>query len=148
MDLLSVEGFCVNLEQDMRRAARRIMAKLEHELVIEGESWLKKLKTRIRVDLFLFFKECLVNISRHSGATAFSSQLSADSGGVTLSIQDNGIGINAQQEGLIPKSLERRARLLGASISVASPAEGGTLVTLTIPARRRGGLGIFKSIYQ
>ncbi|MGB2429603.1 MAG: sensor histidine kinase [Akkermansiaceae bacterium] len=148
MDLLSVEGFCVNLEQDMRRAARRIMAKLQHALVIEGESWLKKLKPRIRVDLFLFYKECLVNISRHSGATAFSSQLSADSGGVTLSIQDNGIGINQRQEGLIPKSLERRARLLGASISVASPAEGGTLITLTIPARQRGGLGIFKSIYQ
>lgn len=148
MDLLSVEGFCVNLEQDMRRAARRIMAKLEHELVIEGDAWLKKLKPRIRVDLFLFYKECLVNISRHSGATAFSSQLSADSGGVTLSIQDNGIGIDTQQEGLIPKSLERRARLLGASISVASPAEGGTLITLTIPARQRGGLGIFKSIYQ
>lgn len=148
MDLLAMDDFCANLEQDMHRAARRIMAKLDHELVIEGDDWLKKLKARIRVDLFLFYKECLVNISRHSRATAFSSRLSADKKGVTLSIRDNGIGISQDQESLIPKSLERRARLLGASISVDRPAGGGTLVTLTIPARRLARLGIFKSIYQ
>ena len=144
MDLLALRNYYENLEADMQRAARRIMAKLDHELIIEGEPYLKKLKPRVRVDLFLFYKECLVNISRHSKATAFSSHLSADKAGVTLIIRDNGIGIDEQQDGMTPKSLERRAGLLRAKVRIDHPAEGGTVVTLTIPAKR---LGIFKSIY-
>ena len=144
MDLLALRNYYENLEADMQRAARRIMAKLDHELIIEGEPYLKKLKPRVRVDLFLFYKECLVNISRHSKATAFSSHLSADKAGVRLIIRDNGIGIDEQQDGMTPKSLERRAGLLRAKVRIDHPAEGGTVVTLTIPAKR---LGIFKSIY-
>ena len=144
MDLLALRNYYENLEADMQRAARRIMAKLDHELIIEGEPYLKKLKPRVRVDLFLFYKECLVNISRHSKATAFSSHLSADKAGVSLIIRDNGIGIDEQQDGMTPKSLERRAGLLRAKVRIDHPAEGGTVVTLTIPAKR---LGIFKSIY-
>ena len=148
MDLLALRNYYENLEADMQRAARRIMAKLDHELIIEGEPYLKKLKPRVRVDLFLFYKECLVNISRHSKATAFSSHLSADKAGVSLTIRDNGIGISIgigeQQDGMTPTSLERRAGLLRAKVRIDHPAEGGTVVTLTIPAKR---LGIFKSIY-
>ena len=144
MDLLALRNYYENLEADMQRAARRIMAKLDHELIIEGEPYLKKLKPRARVDLFLFYKECLVNISRHASATAFSSHLSADKAGVRLIIRDNGIGIDEQQDGMTPKSLERRAGLLRAKVRIDHPAEGGTVVTLTIPAKR---LGIFKSIY-
>lgn len=144
MDLLALRNYYENLEADMQRAARRIMAKLDHELIIEGEPYLKKLKPRVRVDLFLFYKECLVNISRHASATAFSSNLSADKAGVRLIIRDNGIGIDEQQDGMTPKSLERRAGLLRAKVRIDHPAEGGTVVTLTIPAKR---LGIFKSIY-
>jgi signal transduction histidine kinase len=144
MDLLALRNYYENLEADMQRAARRIMAKLDHELIIEGEPYLKKLKPRVRVDLFLFYKECLVNISRHASATAFSSHLSADKAGVRLIIRDNGIGIDEQQDGMTPKSLERRAGLLRAKVRIDHPAEGGTVVTLTIPAKR---LGIFKSIY-
>ena len=148
MDLLALNNYYENLEADMQRAARRIMAKLDHELIIEGKPYLQKLKPRVRVDLFLFYKECLVNISRHSKATAFSSHLSADKAGVTLIIRDNGIGISIgigeQQDGMTPTSLERRAGLLRAKVRIDHPAEGGTVVTLTIPAKR---LGIFKSIY-
>lgn len=148
MDLLALKNYYENLEADMQRAARRIMAKLDHELIIEGKPYLQKLKPRVRVDLFLFYKECLVNISRHSKATAFSSHLSADKAGVCLTIRDNGIGISIgigeQQDGMTPTSLERRAGLLRAKVRIDHPAEGGTVVTLTIPAKR---LGIFKSIY-
>ena len=145
MDLLALDDFCSNLEGDMRRAARRIMAKLNHNLTIEGKTHIQKLKPRIRVDLFLFFKECLVNISRHSRASGISSHLSADQKGITLTIRDNGIGIEEQPSGYIPKSLGRRARLLRARVTIEHPAEGGTSVKLNIPAKR---LGIFKSIYQ
>lgn len=145
MDLLALDDFCSNLEGDMRRAARRIMAKLDHQLTVEGQSHLKRLKPRIRVDLFLFYKECLVNISRHAEASGITSHLIADQTGITLTIRDNGIGIDHQQEGLAPKSLERRAGLLRAKVRVDHPPEGGTIVTLKIPTKR---LGIFKSIYQ
>ena len=115
------------------------MAKLHHKIVIEGEEFLELLKPQTQADLFLFYKECLINISRHSGATEFSSRLIAGPKGIVLTVSDNGRGI----PGSTPKSLNRRAHLLGASISITSPPEGGSCITLRL--RRRWFLPRIKS---
>ena len=109
---------------DMERAAKRIMAQLEHDIAIEGETHLKQLKPRTRMDLFLFYKECLVNISRHSGASQFSTRLTADSKRIHLTVSDNGRGILGSEGNGIPSSLKRRARLLGASVLVMFAGSG------------------------
>eukprot|EP00903_Cladosiphon_okamuranus_P003541 g3539.t1 len=76
-DMLEAKGLYTGLLSDMQRASRRIIAKLDHRILIEGEEYLAKLKPRTRVDIFLFYKECLVNISRHSGASNFTTKLTA-----------------------------------------------------------------------
>jgi len=83
-------GLYAGLRADMERAAVRIMAQLEHDISVEGEEFLEQLKPRTRVDLFLFYKECLVNISRHSGATQFSTRLRAGPREIHLAVRDNG----------------------------------------------------------
>jgi signal transduction histidine kinase len=130
-DMLEAGGLYTGLGAEMHRAAMRIMAKLHHTIAIEGEEFLEQLKPRIQADLFLFYKECLINISRHSGATEFSSRLIADPKGIILMVSDNGRGM----PGSTPKSLKRRAHLLGASMSITSPPEGGSCITLKL--RRR-----------
>ena len=122
----------------MQRASMRITANLEHEISIEGEVYLGQLKPRTRVDLFLFYKECLVNISRHSGATQFSTRLTAGPRDIHLIVSDNGRGISETQGNGIPSSLKRRARLLGANVNVARPASGGTSIELHLRTRRWG----------
>jgi hypothetical protein len=79
-DLLNANGLYTDLASDIRRASERIMAKFEQDVTIEGEAHIGRLKPITSFDLFLFYKECLVNISRHSGATLFSTRLVATDG--------------------------------------------------------------------
>jgi signal transduction histidine kinase len=132
--MTEANGLYTGLESDMQRAADRIMAKLDHELSISGAEYLSQLKPRTRVDLFLFYKETLVNISRHSGATRFSTRLEADHKEIRLSISDNGCGL---PEG-VPSSLKRRARLLGAKVTAETPTSGGAGIHLTLKTRPWG----------
>lgn len=135
-DMLEASGLYTGLLADMQRAAQRIMAKLEHDISIEGEEFLAELKPRTRVDLFLFYKECLVNISRHSGATRFSTRLTATPQAIDLTITDNGQGVEQ-----VPSSLKRRAHLLRAKVTVDRPPTGGTRISLKLKTdkwKRRG----------
>ena len=129
---LEGRGLCKNLPEDMRRSASRLLADMEYQLSFEGEAFLVNLNPRKRVDLFFFFKECLANIIRHSGATQADTQLKVTPKELTLTITDNGIGL---PDG-IPASLNRRARMLGAKLSVERAQEGGTRITLTLKLRK------------
>ncbi len=128
-----------NLPEDMERSARRILAELEYEITIEGEPFVEHLKPGTRADLRLFFKECLVNISRHADATKVVVQLKADRKGLTLTVSDDGCGIAGSADNDIPASLKRRARLLGAKVASSRSDSDGTCITLKLklPWRRR-----------
>lgn len=131
-------SFCVNmledeerysdLENNIRRTAERLTADLDHELIVEGEVYLKKLSARKRIDLFLFYKECLVNIRRHSGATRIRSHLVATPKHLTLTVDDNGSGLNNE----VPDSLKRRARLLRAKVHALPQAPNGSRIQLNL----------------
>lgn len=137
-DMLSAKGLYTDILADMQRASNRIMAKLEHEISMTGEEHLKALRPRTRADLFLFYKECLVNISRHSGATRYTTELQATPDSVYLKISDNGRGLDLGEKDGIPRSLKRRAKLLGAKVKVTNPAEGGTCIQLNLKTRKWG----------
>ena len=93
VNLLESVGLFDDIEEDMRRTASRIAADLEKEITFEGQHHLEQLGSKQRIDLFLFFKESLTNIIRHSAATRISSHLRATPGELTLKIVDNGEGI-------------------------------------------------------
>lgn len=137
-DMLVAKGLYTDLLADMQRASNRIMAKLEHEISIEGEEHLKALPPRTRADLFLFYKESLVNISRHSGATKYTTELKATAESIHLKICDNGRGLDSSEKGGVPSSLKRRAKLLGAKVTVENPPAGGTCIELNLRTRKWG----------
>jgi len=123
----------VDLAENMRRTAARMTADLDHELTFEGESLLTQLSARKRIDLFLFYKECLTNIIRHSSATHVTTHLTIHSKHLELIITDNGSGLN----GDIPSSLKRRARILGGHVSTSPHQPSGTQIQLRLRFRRR-----------
>lgn len=129
---LENQSLCQDLAEDMKRSAERLLSDLEHDLSFEGEAGLKKLKPRKRVDLFLFYKECLNNIIRHSGATRVSTQLQVAKNRITLRITDNGIGLGEK----VPPSLKRRAKIMGAQVTTSEPSAGGSCITLQLSIRR------------
>jgi signal transduction histidine kinase len=137
-NMLQADGIYTALVPDMKRASERIMAKFDQNIVITGEEHIQQLKPSTCFDLLLFYKECLVNISRHSGATQFHTELTATEKELCLSVTDNGRGLAESGTKCIPSSLSRRARLLGATIRVENPVSGGTRITLCLKTRRWG----------
>lgn len=131
-NMLESNGLCEDLVVEMERASYRLLADLEHEISIEGGELLAGMKPRRRIDLFLFYKECLTNIIRHSGATQATTQLTVTGKRIKLAICDNGRGIDNRTGNGIPASLRRRARLLGAQVSAEHPASGGTCIILNL----------------
>lgn len=131
-NMLDTPGLYQDLIGEMKRSARRITTDLNHDLVFENESTIERIKPRKRIDLFLFFNECLVNIIRHSGATDVETRLSANAKHVTLTVRDNGKGLPMNSKIVVPPSLKRRGRLIGGQVSATTPDSGGTLITLQI----------------
>jgi signal transduction histidine kinase len=125
----------LDFEEDMRRIALRMMEGYDCRITVEGEDHIAKLKPLRRADLFLFYKECLVNISRHARATSFQANLKADQRKLTMTITDNGRGISDDP---IPPSIQRRAKMLRGKLKIESPVGDtghGTRIILEMPVR-------------
>ena len=129
-NMLDTPGLYEDLVGEMKRSARRITTDLNHDLNFENEDLIEKIKPRKRIDLFLFYNECLVNIIRHSHATNVETRLTADPKNVTLTVQDNGYGLPKKPKFSVPPSLKRRAKLIGGQLFASTPESGGTLITL------------------
>ncbi|MDF7823559.1 hypothetical protein P4B35_06000 [Pontiellaceae bacterium B12227] len=136
-NMLEAKGLCEDLVEEMQRSAARLLADLEYDLSFDGEEYLNELKPRKRIDLFFFYKECLTNIIRHSGATRVAATLTGNGKEIQLAITDNGHGLT----GDVPASLKRRARLLGAQVSTEKSEPGGTRIILKLKTRRFGVIG-------
>lgn len=130
-NMLEAEGLYDDLADDMRRTATRITADHQHDLSFEGEARLQNISPRKRIGLFLFYKECLTNIIRHAEATQITTHLIAGDSLLTLTIADNGNGLNGE----IPASLKRRAKLLKAKLTTENLSSGGTQITLQLKTR-------------
>jgi signal transduction histidine kinase len=135
--MLESRGLYEGLAADMRRTATRLLADIDHHLNIENEDLLASLPQRQQVGMALFYKECLTNIIRHSGATRVVTRLVATPRALHLAVTDNGHGLVAGPRGRlgshpVPDSLRRRARLLGAKVAARDGPESGTCISLAL----------------
>ena len=130
-NVLEAEGLYIGLVDDMERTAERVIANFKHDFFAEGHELIEKLRPRTRVDIFLFYKECLVNICRHSNANEITTKIKAEENRITLTVTDNGKGMQN-----VPPSLKRRAQLMRGQIKIDEPIEGGATILLQLPIRR------------
>ncbi|SMP69398.1 Signal transduction histidine kinase [Neorhodopirellula lusitana] len=135
-NLIESKGLFEDLVHDMEKTTSRMMADLDHTMTIEGAEHLDRLSSRNRIDLFLFFKECIVNVLRHSGATKVTTQLVAGEKEVSLVVCDNGRGLGGRLADRVPSSLSRRARLLGARVTAEDIEPEGTRISLSLRHKR------------
>ena len=137
VNMLESRGLYEGLAADMRRTATRLLADIDAHLDIENEDLLASLPQRQQVGMALFYKECLTNIIRHSGATRVVTRLVATPRALHLAVTDNGHGLAAGPRGRlgshpVPDSLRRRARLLGAKVAARDGPESGTCISLAL----------------
>lgn len=137
-NILEARGVCEDLVDEMKKFAERSLADLTHEFEVKGEETLRELPPHTRIDLLLFYKECLTNILRHSGASQVRTRLYANSKSIQMIVSDNGKGFGtySSQDGAPPKSLLRRAQLLKGTIFTEQANLGGARITLTLKNRK------------
>ena len=87
--------------------------------------------------MFRVFQEALTNIAKHAKASRVSVRLKSAGPQLTLTVQDNGVGIASQDRdkqgsfGLL--GMAERAQALGGAFNVSRGADAGTIVAINIP---------------
>jgi len=91
--------------------------------------------------VFRIFQEALTNVARHAEAERVSVSLAADEHRLLLRISDDGRGFDRHKVeggrsfGLL--GMRERALLLGGTVEISSPGNGGTEVRLEMPIEER-----------
>ncbi|MEP6794327.1 MAG: triple tyrosine motif-containing protein, partial [Saprospiraceae bacterium] len=105
----------------MREHAEEMLTAKEISFQFElGELPLeKKLQVDVRQHLFLFFKEAITNIVKHSNATIVTIRFGQFGDHFELSVEDNGTSFSsADSTGFGLQNMEMRAKKLGASFEL------------------------------
>jgi len=97
-----------------------------------------KLDADVRRQVFLIFKESVHNIVRHSRCTNVDVGLRIENHAIFLVLKDDGKGFDTAQashgHGLM--SMNQRAKVLGATLEIASQTDHGTMISLKVPVGR------------
>jgi signal transduction histidine kinase len=100
------------------------------------------LRSDLRRQVYLIFKEAINNSVRHSKCTRVDLVLSAEKGELFLKISDNGCGLRESQsesdggQGHGLKNMRKRALDLKGTLEIASLPGGGTEILLRVPIAR------------
>jgi two-component system NarL family sensor kinase len=99
--------------------------------------------------LFLIAREALINIEKHAGATAVRVAMESRSDGVSLRVEDNGMGLpggttlsgpgrdGQRHYGLL--GIRERAERLGGVATITGEVNVGVSVEVVIPTSAEGG---------
>ena len=104
-----------------------------------------------RKHLFLFFKEALHNIVRHSQATYINIDISIDTDILSMSIIDDGIGFDpataTSSQGLL--SMQVRADEIDGNYKIQSEPGKGTRITLKAPLKtKKSGIHVITRLWK
>lgn len=127
---LDARGICAALNElgEMTRQA----SGLRCDVVCDEDSALDDSQAALHV--LRIAQEAVNNAVRHAHATRIEISLAARAGTVTLTVRDNGKGIDgdtAPTAGLGLRTMTHRARLLGGNLAVRPAPGGGTLLVCT-----------------
>lgn len=85
--------------------------------------------------LLAVLREALSNAVRHAKATRIDVSAEVAGGRLTLTVQDDGVGLPADGRRSGLRNLEERATQLGGSFAITAPEKGGTRLSWSVPLR-------------
>jgi NarL family two-component system sensor histidine kinase LiaS len=89
----------------------------------------------VEQSLYRVAQEALSNVARHSRATSVSVQLDSHAQTTTLTVRDNGVGMNENStRGLGLSSMRERLNAVGGTLEIESAQGGGTTITARVPS--------------
>jgi PAS domain S-box-containing protein len=109
--------------------ARRSPVPVELHARIDGP-----LPDEVEVAAYYAGAEALTNSTKHGRASVVHMHVTADDGTLTLMVRDDGVGGADVGKGSGLVGLHDRVEALGGTITIDSPAGGGTSVVVTLPS--------------
>ncbi len=87
------------------------------------------------IHVYRVLQEAMSNVARHAGTARASVRLRYEADVLELEVQDHGkgLGVDTAQRGLGLVAMRERAELVGGTLELLQPPEGGTLVRLRVP---------------
>lgn len=124
-----------DLEERLKLVASRMLPRCEVRWKIAITPLPADWPGESRREVFLFFKEALANVVRHSRAAQVDLSAEVVDGKLTLEIADNGIGFDLRQAGtgMGLSGLRKRARAVGGNVAIESAPSAGTRIRLDVP---------------
>ena len=91
----------------------------------------------VAIHVYRVLQEAINNVTRHAGTDRAWVRLGYTDDGLELEVEDHGKGLDraARPRGLGIVTMRERVELLSGTIAFSRPAEGGTLVRVTVPLR-------------
>ena len=123
-----------DLVQRMRETAGRLLREITFTVDCDSSKTAAKLSLDAKRHLFLFYKEAIHNVLKHSHADRVAIRLWDEDDKLALEIFDNGIGLPAGEEphSTTVHKLEDRARVLEGLLRIVSSKETGTQIRLLV----------------
>lgn len=98
----------------------------------------------LQVGLYQMIRELLFNVVKHAQATTVKVAIANSDGVVTVTVQDDGVGIAPERVPELYKSqdafglfsIQQRITSLGGSFSIEAPGKSGTTICLKVPVRK------------
>ena len=98
----------------------------------------KPLENSLEISLFRIIQELTTNIIKHANAKHATINISQDEEGITLLVEDNGIGMKTSliksTQGMGLHSIEARVEHLNGSFTIDSTPTKGTTIIIQIPS--------------
>jgi signal transduction histidine kinase len=122
----------------LRRYLERYETRTGLKSTLKVRTIIERLPATVEVAIFRIVQEALENVRRHARASRVEVNIYEEDGFLTLSVTDDGIGLQPERVGSRGRSLglasmHDRAELLKGKLRVRSDVEQGTQLILSIP---------------
>ncbi|MFU8894285.1 MAG: sensor histidine kinase [Luteolibacter sp.] len=122
----------------MRETGARMLREVEYSLACASVRTDSRLSLDFKRHFFLFFKEALHNVLKHSQARRVAILIDDDGDELVLEIQDDGVGMPQEvaDDPNTSRKLRQRAEIIGGKFSITSSVDNGTCIRLMIHVKR------------
>lgn len=125
--------------EHLRETSSIMLESIDWQFTANDEAWALELPEESNRNLFLYFREALHNILRHSSAANVVIHVESKDANLRLIIRDDGCGIPAEklERPATLRALRQRTDALRGELKVDSLSTAGTALELNMPLGRR-----------
>ncbi|MEP4079105.1 discoidin domain-containing protein [Haloferula sp.] len=120
--------------QRMQDTASRLLRDVQYNVVCRSNRTAAKMTLDAKRHLFLFYKEALHNILKHSQATEVDVRIFDSQDRLVMEVRDNGVGLKRDKDNnpIVGRKLTDRAGVLEGLLQVESEPGEGTVLRLAV----------------